>query len=914
MESRIELVKQSLFINKIEKYLAGRGRENILSKGSATKIEGLCNGAVLYLFEKLFYDCLNRYYQQKNSGVSKEVKPIDYFLQEAISTFFKEIEDIINTEDSLLDSGIHQQKLGNRKLIEYKNARNKLETAIESGELTIPKEVKTLFEEQFNTVYTYDGIKKLPAQAPEDYFLTLVNTAKEQNLLSDEEALCLQEGHISDIPLFERFISQIFLLQTTDKTFSTSQYEIAHKFSLLDANPKAKKVDILELEIDEIKEPTKESEKIAELPKPVLEYDHSYLLKPGELMKKLEEILPDERLVWIGLPKHTVCAFRIANQYFYYDPNNEKKQFIQCHNPMMLVLKLTLTMLSLVTSDTEISDEEFKKISGKYVDFVKSLEFDDDFLDKSRNWLANEPKASLIQLWLLKIAIEKLEQFYSRTNLIEKTKQADEEEYMLQVKAMQVLPQTIGFTWKVFSHPNSHPHQYPDGGDLISDKTFKEIILRTDSANETLFNKLAKHDQYQLLDYFLKKIKDPSNELTSDEQKMLLNATDQEGGTLLQIICLAHPEKTELIEELLKAGANPNIPDKNGGTVLQIICLAHPEKTDLIEQLLKADANPNIADKTGKTPLLTAISKSNIALVELLINYGADANQKTVGQHSAFTFCCSLPHVCAEIFDKLLPHAKPTEKYQGIPAIILSICANNENLVAELLKQGFDANSRLDVNSTSELAKSFPQGSALEIAISGGNPKIVSLLLQNNANPNLKDAKGHSYLFHAVKNNSDIEIVKMLLNHGAKLNKNELSGIDLNHCDPKLLAFINFPCLAKGETIAQQLGFLFDDYANPPVIAGFFPTTSRHYKAIAAKISIGLQKPENKDSDNDQIKIIIEGFLKELPEGYSGIRNGEFKKRIDLAFQHFLKLDLSIVRKEEHSAPKTHHHHTLQRH
>jgi len=212
---RIEEVHQSLFNRKIEAYLKGRGRENILEKDSAKDenitVKGLCNGASLLLLENLFYDCLNRYYEQDPSQPKKSLEEL---LDNVLDDFFKEIEAIINTDDKLLNPPIYQQKLGDRTLDEYKKAQQKLDHAIESKKLKIT-----------------------PLGKPDDdYYLHLVKLAEEQTFLKPEEAQVLRDAHIPDIPLFESFINQIFLFQTgNEETFSLPQNDVAGKMRQLTA-------------------------------------------------------------------------------------------------------------------------------------------------------------------------------------------------------------------------------------------------------------------------------------------------------------------------------------------------------------------------------------------------------------------------------------------------------------------------------------------------------------------------------------------------------------------------------------------------------------------------------------------------------------------------------------------------------
>lgn len=84
-----------------------------------------------------------------------------------------------------------------------------------------------------------------------------------------------------------------------------------------------------------------------------------------------------------------------------------------------------------------------------------------------------------------------------------------------------------------------------------------------------------------------------------------------------------------LIKELLKNGANPNIQNKYGDTALmQASQYSNTNSTnEVVEILLKNDADPNIQNKEGSTALIAATffsdSLSTEKTVEILLKNGA---------------------------------------------------------------------------------------------------------------------------------------------------------------------------------------------------------------------------------------------------------------------------------------------------
>ncbi|NET90610.1 MAG: ankyrin repeat domain-containing protein [Kamptonema sp. SIO1D9] len=79
---------------------------------------------------------------------------------------------------------------------------------------------------------------------------------------------------------------------------------------------------------------------------------------------------------------------------------------------------------------------------------------------------------------------------------------------------------------------------------------------------------------------------------------------------------------SEIVETLLDAGADPNLPEEDtGGTPL--IYAAKNGSLETIRLLLKAGADPNIENTYGKTALVYAKQKGYTEIVQLLLDAGA---------------------------------------------------------------------------------------------------------------------------------------------------------------------------------------------------------------------------------------------------------------------------------------------------
>lgn len=98
-----------------------------------------------------------------------------------------------------------------------------------------------------------------------------------------------------------------------------------------------------------------------------------------------------------------------------------------------------------------------------------------------------------------------------------------------------------------------------------------------------------------------------------------INKTNASGCSALMWACGAGNLKT--VELLLASGADVNITDKYGNTALVWAC--DEGYREIAELLLKAGADPNKKTKTGKTALSQAQADEKQSLVSLLKSYGA---------------------------------------------------------------------------------------------------------------------------------------------------------------------------------------------------------------------------------------------------------------------------------------------------
>ena len=85
--------------------------------------------------------------------------------------------------------------------------------------------------------------------------------------------------------------------------------------------------------------------------------------------------------------------------------------------------------------------------------------------------------------------------------------------------------------------------------------------------------------------------------------------------------------KLQIMEALIKAGADVNIRNSKGETPLHKATLTR--KTDAVQLLIHLGAKINVASNTGNMPLHFAVTAQTSELAEMLIKAGADINTRT---------------------------------------------------------------------------------------------------------------------------------------------------------------------------------------------------------------------------------------------------------------------------------------------
>jgi len=275
-------------------------------------------------------------------------------------------------------------------------------------------------------------------------------------------------------------------------------------------------------------------------------------------------------------------------------------------------------------------------------------------------------------------------------------------------------------------------------------------------------------------------------------QKADVNVAQADGTTAL--MWAVRQDDAELVDRLLRAGAKVSAVNRYDITALSLACVnADPA---MIERLLKAGADANAAGPEGETALMTVAHTGNVEAAKVLLAHGAkvDARESWRGQ-TALMWAAGQSHPA--MVRELLAHgadvnarsaqqewarqvtSEPREKWMPQGALTPLLFAARQGCVecAQILvEKGADLNAA-DLEGVSPLL----------LALINGHYDVAGFLIGKGANVNAADKTGRTALYAAVDFHtmpasnrpapkeidnalSSMDIVKMLIEHGANVN------------------------------------------------------------------------------------------------------------------------------------------------
>ena len=165
------------------------------------------------------------------------------------------------------------------------------------------------------------------------------------------------------------------------------------------------------------------------------------------------------------------------------------------------------------------------------------------------------------------------------------------------------------------------------------------------------------------------------------------------------------------------------------------------------------------AGKYGPTPLMLAARENpNPEVITVLLQAGADVNEKCRGRGSVIKFAALNPN--PEVITMLLQAGADVNDDIGLgdtPLMRAARWNQNPEVITVLLKAG----ARVDV------VREYDDRTPLIYAVMSGHEDVVRILLDAGADINARDWDGNTAINHA-RENGHTEIVELLIEAGAK--------------------------------------------------------------------------------------------------------------------------------------------------
>jgi ankyrin repeat protein len=264
----------------------------------------------------------------------------------------------------------------------------------------------------------------------------------------------------------------------------------------------------------------------------------------------------------------------------------------------------------------------------------------------------------------------------------------------------------------------------------------------------------------------------------------------------------AEVANTEILKLLLEAGANADSPNADGMTALMAV--ARTGNVEAAELLIEHGATINATEAFGgQTALMWAAARRHPEMIELLASHGAvvdarsthrdyqrritaEGRPKSLDSGGFTPLLYAARENCIACVDVLLAKGADIDLADpdGVSPLHLAVMNANWDLAKKLIDAGASVD-QWDIFGASPLftavgSRTRTDGGRASIdppnQASGLN--IVRLLLDRGANPNMQlffrpanvrgstNTRGSTPLIRAA-NNNDMEVVKLLLEHGA---------------------------------------------------------------------------------------------------------------------------------------------------
>lgn len=235
-----------------------------------------------------------------------------------------------------------------------------------------------------------------------------------------------------------------------------------------------------------------------------------------------------------------------------------------------------------------------------------------------------------------------------------------------------------------------------------------------------------------------------------------------------------------VVETLISRGAEVDVMHPEGVNALMYAAAGGHEA--VVSFLIEKGAAVNALHSNGGSALMEAATAGNISVVKKLIEKGADVMIVDNDKVTALMSAASQGHL--EASELLIELGVPVDAVadSGGTALMFAAGGGHLNVSKLLLAKGSDPNIRVKATDEyiEQVAEAIAKGTeevephvdgvtSLHVAATGGHLSVIKLLLENGANPRVKDDEDKTPLLNAVDGNFG-DVAFSLVENGADPN------------------------------------------------------------------------------------------------------------------------------------------------
>jgi len=286
------------------------------------------------------------------------------------------------------------------------------------------------------------------------------------------------------------------------------------------------------------------------------------------------------------------------------------------------------------------------------------------------------------------------------------------------------------------------------------------------------------------------------------------------------------------VKALLSGAVDPRTPQGDGATALH--WAAHWSNLEIVDQLLRAGADVDPVNDHGVTPLALACENGHAAIAGRLLDAGANPNAVLPVQGETVLMTAALAG-SVEIVTMLLDRGAAVDartRQSGQTALMWAVSENHHQIVGRLVERGADVHARSASGFTPML-----------FAAQQGNIEIARMLMAAGSGVNA-DRDGPAPLMVAV-GSAQIPFALFLLEQGADANASNRDGETALHAAISIggrrVGFDPDAVIKEPADKAVLIRALLARGANPNARAMRVPLRSN----TAAGSGLGPESPDN---------------------------------------------------------------------